>query len=84
MMGADYYEDDDTRAENARRGIIAMGVGPGTVVERAIIDKNARIGANCVIRGDRNRPDQDGEGWVVRDGIVIIPKDAQLADGTVI
>jgi len=84
MMGADYYEDDDTRAENLRRGILPIGIGPGSVVERAIIDKNARVGANCVIRGAIGRPDADGEGWSVRDGIVIVPKDATLPDGTVV
>jgi glucose-1-phosphate adenylyltransferase len=84
MMGADYYEDDDTRAENLARGILPIGIGAGSVVERAIIDKNARVGANCVIRGAVGRPDEDGDGWAVRDGIVIVPKDAALPDGTVI
>lgn len=84
MMGADYYEGDEVRAANLERGIQAAGVGPDCVVERAILDKNARIGAGCVIRGDRDRPDQDGDGWYVRDGIVIVPKDAQLAPGTVV
>jgi glucose-1-phosphate adenylyltransferase len=84
MMGADYYENDDVRASNLQRGIQAVGVGPGTVVERAILDKNARIGANCVIRGAAGRPDEDGDGWYLRDGIVIVPKDAQIPEGTVV
>ncbi|GDX81438.1 glucose-1-phosphate adenylyltransferase [Deltaproteobacteria bacterium] len=84
LMGADYYEDDDTRRENAARGVIPIGIGPGCRIERAIIDKNARVGANCVLRGEKGRPDADGEGWCLRDGIVIVPKDAQLADGTVV
>jgi glucose-1-phosphate adenylyltransferase len=84
MMGADYYEDDDVRASNLERGVEPIGVGRGCVIERAILDKNARIGAGCVIRGNPDRPDQDGEGWYVRDGIVIIPKDATLPEGTVI
>lgn len=84
MMGADYYENDDVRASNLQRGIQAVGVGPGTVVERAILDKNARIGANCVIRGAVGRPDEDGDGWYLRDGIVIVPKDAQIPEGTVV
>jgi glucose-1-phosphate adenylyltransferase len=84
MMGADYYEDDDVRAANLERGVEPIGVGRGCVIERAILDKNARIGAGCVIRGNPDRPDQDGEGWYVRDGIVIIPKDATLPEGTVI
>ncbi len=50
----------------------------------AIVDKNARIGAGCVLRGDPSRPDQDGDGWCVRDGIVIVPKNAVLRPGTVV
>lgn len=84
MMGADYYEDDDVRAANLAIGIMPIGVGPGCVIERAILDKNARIGPNCVIRGAIGRPDEDGDGWYVRDGIVIVPKDATLPEGTVI
>lgn len=84
MMGADYYESDLIRAENLERGIHAVGVGPDCVIERAILDKNTRIGPGCVIRGAPDRPSADGNGWYVRDGIVIIPKDAQIPPGTVI
>ena len=84
MMGADYYENDAVRAANKARGIEAAGVGPGAIVERAILDKNARIGEGCVIRGAPGRPDEDGDGWYLRDGIVIVPKDATLKPGTVV
>ena len=84
LMGADFYEGDDLRAANLTRGLQAVGVGPDCVIERAILDKNARIGAGCVIRGATGRPDQDGDGWYLRDGIVIVPKDAHLAPGTVV
>ncbi len=84
MMGADYYENDAVRAANLARGIEAAGVGPGAIIERAILDKNARIGEGCVIRGAPGRPDEDGDGWYLRDGIVIVPKDATLKPGTVI
>lgn len=82
VMGADYYEEDEVRAANGHRGGVDVGIGPGCHVERAIIDKNARIGANCVIRGGVDRPDMDGEGWYVRDGIVIVQKDAILPPNT--
>lgn len=83
-MGADRYEEDDARAQNARDGLPDIGVGPGCTVERAIIDKNARIGAGCRIVGAPGRPDQDGDGFFVRDGIVVVAKDAVLPPGTVI
>ncbi|MCC6522063.1 MAG: glucose-1-phosphate adenylyltransferase, partial [Polyangiaceae bacterium] len=84
IMGADYYEEDDVRAANAALGIAAAGIGRECVIERAIIDKNARVGARCVLRGHPDRPDEDGDGWYVRDGIVIVPKDGALGDGTVV
>ncbi len=84
LMGNDTYEEDELRAANAARGIDAMGIGPDCVVERAIVDKNARIGAGCVLKGAPGRPDASGDGWFVRDGIVIIPKDARIRAGTVV
>ncbi|KAA0255245.1 glucose-1-phosphate adenylyltransferase [Acidobacteria bacterium ACD] len=84
LMGADDYEDDDVRAALAARGVDAVGVGPDCVVERAIIDKNARIGASCVLRGDPSRPDTDGDGWYLRDGILIVPKNGRIPAGTVV
>lgn len=84
MMGADYYEEDEVRANNSAQGLHSIGVGRDCVIERAILDKNARIGDGCVIRGHVDRPDEDGDGWHIRDGIVIIPKDVSLPPGTVI
>lgn len=84
IMGNDVYEEDVLRAENASKGIDAMGIGPDCVIERAIIDKNARIGAGCVLKGAPGRPDAAGDGWFVRDGVVIVPKDARIRAGTVV
>lgn len=84
LMGNDFYEDDEVRAANLAKGIDAAGVGPDCIIERAIIDKNARIGPGCILRGHPNRPDQDGDNWFVRDGIVIVPKNAALKPGTVV
>lgn len=84
MLGADYYEEDALRDQNRGRGVVDVGIGKGCVIERAIIDKNARIGEGCVVRGHEGRPDQDGDGWFVRDGIVIVPKDGVLPAGTVV
>jgi len=84
MMGADFYETDKEHAENRQLGRPDVGIGAGTHIERAIIDKNARIGSNVVIRDIPNRPDTEGDGWVARDGIIIVPKNAVIPDGTVI
>jgi glucose-1-phosphate adenylyltransferase len=83
-MGADYYETDDEIKENDRLGRSGIGIGQGSTVEGAIIDKNARIGRNVTIRHLRDRPDMETDNWVARDGLVIVPKNAIIPDGTVI
>ena len=84
LMGADSYETDADREENRRLGRPPMGIGRGSHIEAAIIDKNARIGRNVRIRNLPDRPDGETETWVARDGLVIIPKDAVIPDNTVI
>ena len=84
VMGADFYETGADQLENRRLGRPDVGIGPGSVIEGAIIDKNARIGRRVVIRMVPDRPDEEHENWVSRDGIVIVPKNAVIPDGTVI
>lgn len=84
IMGTDYYESNEGKAENARLGRPDVGIGAGSQIERTIIDKNARIGTNVTIRAIPNRPDTERSNWVSRDGIVIVPKNATIPDGTVI
>jgi glucose-1-phosphate adenylyltransferase len=84
LMGSDYFETKADMAENVQLGRPNIGIGDGSVIEQAIIDKNARIGKNVVIRGRNDRPDEAGEDWFVRDGIVIVPKNAVIPDGTVV
>ena len=84
MMGADYYEDDDEKAENRRLGRPHVGIGQGADIERAIIDKNARIGQGVIIRSHEGEPDQEEEHYVIRDGIVVIPKNAVIPGGAAI
>ena len=79
-MGADYYETPD----RVRPEAPPIGVGENTVIERAIVDKNARIGSNVRITPDDKPADMDGPNFYVRDGIVIIPKNAVVHDGSVI
>jgi glucose-1-phosphate adenylyltransferase len=84
MMGADCYETEDQKAENRRLGRPDVGIGEDTHIERAIIDENARIGQGVAIRSHEGEEDQDGEQYVIRDGIVVIPKRAVLPEGTAI
>ncbi len=61
-----------------------IGIGAGSIIKGAIIDKNARIGKNVTIRYMPDREDDETPYWVSRDGIVIVPKNAVVPDGTVI
>jgi glucose-1-phosphate adenylyltransferase len=76
IMGSDYYD-----SESRRRGV-PIGIGRGAQIEGAILDKNARIGEGVVIRPFPRDRDLDRETWYVRDGIVVIPKDAIILPGT--
>jgi len=80
VMGHDYYETPD----RAHAGAPPMGIGHGTVIERTIVDKNARIGDHVRITPDDKPAEFDGADFYVRDGIVVIPKNAIVPDGTVI
>ncbi len=84
IMGADYYETGEDRAENTRLGRPDVGVGAGSVIEAAVIDKNTRIGRNVHIRHLPDRPDTETDNWIARDGLVIVPKSAVIPDDTVI
>jgi glucose-1-phosphate adenylyltransferase len=85
IMGADFYEDDARRAVNREQGIPDVGIGSGTTIEGAIVDKNARIGKKVVIRPHLEVEEMvDERNYVIRDGLVIVPKNAVIPDGTVI
>jgi glucose-1-phosphate adenylyltransferase len=84
MMGADYYEDDVQKADKRRQESPPIGIGTGTSIERAIIDKNACIGDGVVIRSHEGEPDVEEELYAVRDGIIVIPKNTVIPSGTVI
>jgi glucose-1-phosphate adenylyltransferase len=86
VMGADGYESEAERGQVRSRGGIPLGIGAGSVVKRAILDKNVRIGTNVqVINKDRvEEADRHELGFTIRNGIVVIEKNTTLADGTVI
>ncbi|UCC62825.1 MAG: glucose-1-phosphate adenylyltransferase [Anaerolineae bacterium] len=85
IMGADFYEDDARRAANRQAGIPDVGIGSGSSIEGAIVDKNTRIGRNVVIRPHPEVTDMvEEDNHVIRDGLVIVPKNAVIPDGTII
>ncbi|HEY3416257.1 MAG TPA: glucose-1-phosphate adenylyltransferase [Armatimonadota bacterium] len=79
MLGQDNYE----RPEQCKAcaGLPARGIGRDCRIERTIIDKNARIGAGVTIHSHLGKPDEDGDCYYVRDGIVIIPKNGVVPEG---
>ncbi len=84
IFGADAFETREQRAHAIERGVPPLGIGPRCVIERAIIDKNARIGADCRLVNEAGVQEADGENYYIRDGVIIIPKGGVLAPGTVI
>jgi glucose-1-phosphate adenylyltransferase len=84
LNGADGVETAQQRAANRRCGIPDLGVGDGTVIEGAIVDKSCRIGRGVRIRARAGGPDEDGPFHVVREGIVVLPKGTVVPDGTLI
>jgi glucose-1-phosphate adenylyltransferase len=75
VMGADYYSIESSAP-------VPIGIGPNCTIEGAIIDKNARVGGNVVIRPFPPGTDIPAENWAVQDGIVVIPKDTVILPGT--
>jgi glucose-1-phosphate adenylyltransferase len=82
IMGADYYEDEVSQASQDAGLHPPIGIGKNSVIDRAIIDKNARIGERVVITPDGKAPNVDGANYYIRDGVVVIPKNAVIPDGT--
>jgi glucose-1-phosphate adenylyltransferase len=85
MMGADFYENEHEKKENARKDIPNIGIGKGCKINKAIIDKNAKIGDNCCINvNGRTYEDGDHGLFFSSDGIIVIKKFAVIPPGTVI
>ena len=85
MMGADYYQtlEDLTDSQTSQPRV---GVGEGTIIRHAIIDKNARIGKNVRLLNEGAVEDFDGPDgtYYIRDRIIIVPKNGLIVDGTVV
>ena len=84
VMGNDRYETETDREASLARGIPPLGIGDDSIVRRAILDKDVRVGRNVQIVNERNLTEHDGPNFYVRDGIVILPKLAVVPDNSVI
>ena len=86
LMGSDYYESPAERMQALECRRVPLGVGANTTIRRAIIDKNARIGRNVrIVNQDSvSEGSREALGFVIKNGIVVIIKNAVIPDGTVI
>lgn len=86
MIGSDKFETDAQRAENRKRNRPDLNIGDGAVVERAILDKDCRIGRGAKLVNRNNLQDVDGPNgtYYIRDGIICVPRGAIIPDGTVV
>jgi len=83
-MGADFDETTADLERNAPQGIPNVGIGANTTIDGAIIDKNARIGDQVSITNSAGVKEAEGANYYIRDGIVVVAKDAVIPWGTVI
>jgi glucose-1-phosphate adenylyltransferase len=79
LMGADFYEGEGSAPAP---GSPPLGIGRNSVIEGAIIDKNARIGEGVVISPEGKSANVDGENYHIRDGVIVVPKGAVIPAGT--
>jgi glucose-1-phosphate adenylyltransferase len=86
LIGSDRFETDADRAEDARLGRPSLNVGDGSVIERAIIDKDCRIGKRVRLLNEARKAEADGPNgmYFIRDGIICIPRGTIVPDGTVV
>ena len=78
LLGADFYE------ERPPDGVPALGLGRDVVLNRTIVDKNARVGDGARLVNERGVQQEDGEGYVIRGGIIIVPKGGIVPSGTIV
>jgi len=82
LLGADFYESDDEAPARGNRP--RLGIGRDVVLDRVIVDKNARIGDGVSLTNAAGVQEANGSGYYIRSGIVIVPKDGVIADGTIV
>ena len=78
LLGADFYDDTPSN------GLPALGIGRDVVLDRTVIDKNARIGDGARLVNEKGLDHADGEGYYIRGGIIVVPKGGVIRPGTVV
>lgn len=78
VMGAEEFEDE------APPGLPQLGIGHGCHIRNAIIDTNVRIGDGSRLLNEEGLTEADGDGWHIRDGIIVVPKNTVIPPGTVV
>jgi glucose-1-phosphate adenylyltransferase len=76
LLGADYFEED------IAADVVPLGIGRNVVLDRVIVDKNARIADEVRLVNEKGVQEADGDGYYIRNGIVIVPKGAEVKAGT--
>src|SRR4029077_2892869 len=76
LLGADVYQDEESRANE-----VTLGIGRNVVLDRVIMDKNARIADGVRLVNESGAVNADGDGWYIRDGIIVVPKGAVVRQG---
>ncbi|HEY8186033.1 MAG TPA: glucose-1-phosphate adenylyltransferase [Pyrinomonadaceae bacterium] len=86
VMGADYYQSLEEMRTDAVSGKPRVGIGEATLISRAIIDKNARIGGSVRLVNEAKVVEADAAdgSYYIREGIIIVPKNAVIKDGTIV
>ncbi len=84
MMGADFFESKEEIENNLNKNIPRIGVGKDCEIRNAILDKNARIGNRVKLINTKGIIEEARDDYVIKDGIIVIPKNAIICDGTVI
>ena len=86
IMGSDFYQPYAERQSDCSDSLTSLGIGANSTIRRAIVDKNACIGCDVqIINKDQvQEADREDQGFYIRSGIVVIIKNATIADKTII
>ncbi len=86
IFGAEDFDTTEMREKELAKGGIPLGIGANTTMRKVVVDRNARIGANCSITNKEGivEATRESEGICIRDGILVVMRDAVIPAGTVI